>query len=438
MRVSPPLALRSESPDPLFVMAIIRAMSDIYCAEKNIKGHISIGVAENTLSADFITRAIDMINREHPLEPVDLNYADFHGSSKFRAQLARYLQKFIYDVPHTVDPNHIIVYNGAGSIIESLASCICDEGEYVMIPAPMYLAFENDLSKRFHCKVLPVHMPYNAQENVFELNETVIQNAYAKAKQENMIVKAFILCQPNNPTGDIYSRQLINWLIEWCSEESLHFISDEVYARSVFNAQNGDKYVSAGTIMLEGKHQQNAIHDYKHVHIVYSFSKDLTLNGFRIGVLHTVNDNVLKFMQSNSYFQSVSTHTQKMLTHLLEKHDLLEEFFQVNCERLLQAYNTTCSMLDGFNIKYVQAKAGVFIWIDLSAEIKKKLKKTEITLEDELEFWSKCCEGSRVYIPAGQFFKCDTPGWFRVCFTAHRIEVTKIAFERIINWINSE
>jgi 1-aminocyclopropane-1-carboxylate synthase len=433
MRTAPPLADRSVSPNPLFVDAIIRAVTDLYHPVTNPSGHISIGVAENTLCADFITKALHEISKEHPLALDDLNYSDFQGTPKFRAALAKFFQKYIFDTPHQVDPNHIIVYNGAGSIIESLASCMCNEEEFVMIPAPMYLAFENDLQKRFKCRVLPVCMPYNPETNEFELTQQVIIDTLHHARSENKIVRAFILCQPNNPTGDIYTKELMQWLIDWTSEEGLHFVSDEVYARSVFNADQGQKFISAGALINEPSEK----HDYTHVHIVYSFSKDITLNGFRVGVLHTTNKHILDFLISNAYFQSVSTHTQHVLTHLLERTDILDSFFTLNCERLLRAYQNICQVLDEYGVHYVKARAGVFVWIDFTKQIQKKLNKTEITVEDELEFWNKCCIESRVYIPSGYFFKCSTAGWFRVCFTAQTMEVNKLAFERIFNWINA-
>ncbi|KAL0480555.1 1-aminocyclopropane-1-carboxylate synthase [Acrasis kona] len=385
-----------------------------------------------------MTEYIQTINKDHPVQTTDLNYTDFAGAPQFRTQLAKFFQKRLFALSNevaTVDPNNFMVFNGAGSIIESLSSSVCESGNYIMIPAPQYLAFENDLNRRFGCNMLPLYMPYNKEANEFQLNKRDIQACLDQAKSEGKKVRGFLLCNPNNPTGDIYPRELVEWIIDWCSENSIHFISDEVYGLSIFNKRNGEEFVSAGRIAHEGIASGNASHDYTHVHIVYSFSKDITLNGFRVGVLYTLNQDVLNFMRGNSYFQGVSSHTQKLLTHLLERDDLLGNFLLENNKNLTHSYNQVASALDEFKIKYVVPSAGVLMWVDLSGLIKKKLNKDTIDQQDEITFWQGCFDEARVYIPAGQFFKCNVPGWFRVCFTTYSADITTLAFQRILNWV---
>jgi aspartate/methionine/tyrosine aminotransferase len=386
--------------------------------------------------SDVVCKIIDNINKKHPIIPQDLNYTDWTGSPKLRAACASLFQKQIFAVDTVIEPDNIIMYNGAGALIEGVTAVICDEGEVVLIPAPMYLAFENDVNKRFGCKLVPVQMPYDTETNRFNLDLDVVQETLRSVREQGLVARCFLLCCPNNPSGDIYSRKHVEWLIEWCARENMHFISDEVYALSVFNNVNHDMFVSAGTIMLEGL-QTNNSHKYEHVHIIYSFSKDFTLNGFRVGILYSRNKELLDTLRCNAYFQSVSTHTQALLTNLLAQEEILTKFQQENQKRLLHAYNQTKELLHEYGIKHVEARAGVFIWMDLSPWMKKKLNVNELTCELELIAWKRMVDEAKVYIPVGQFFKCSTPGWCRLCFTSSSLETMRSAFDRLLIWVNN-
>jgi len=413
-------------------------MADPYNAETNPGGVLSIGVAHNILVSDIMCEKIDEINKKHKTDPVDLDYTDYTGSPQFKAALAHMLKNHVFCTKHEVEPKHVVAFNGAVAIIENVMAALCDDDEYVMIPAPMYHAFENDINKRFNCRVLPMYMPYDEVSNTFVLDKVAVQRTLDQSRERGIKVRAFLLCQPNNPTGDIYQREELEWLIDWTAKEGIHFISDEVYALSVFTT-SPTPFVSAGTIMLEDLHSKPAglrYHDYTHVHVIYSLSKDFTLNGFRVGVLYTHHVDLLETMRAVGMYHEISTQSQTLLTHMLLDDEFVRRFTRTNQERLTKTYEQTVSILDKYNIPYVKPNAGVFLWVNFEDLICKKLNKKHIDMVDEKLFWDGMLLEAKVYLPAGHFFHCQVPGWFRLCFTCKSLMIVETCIQRIVNWAN--
>ncbi|KAL0479332.1 1-aminocyclopropane-1-carboxylate synthase [Acrasis kona] len=413
-------------------------MADPYDAVSNPNGVLSIGVAHNILVSDIMCEKIDQINKKHKTDPVDLDYTDYTGSPQFKVALAHMLKKHVFRTKHQVEPKHVVAFNGAVSIIENVMAALCDDNEYVMIPAPMYHAFENDINKRFNCRVLPMHMAYDPEINEFVIDKSIAQRTLNQAREKGLNVRAFLLCQPNNPTGDIYHREIIEWLIDWTAKEGIHFISDEVYALSVFTS-SPTPFISAGEIMLEALNEKSPSlrhHDYSHVHIIYSLSKDFTLNGFRVGVLYTHHIDLLETMRAVGMYHEISTQSQTLLTHMLLDDEFVEYFTKTNQERLTNTYVQAAAILDKYNIPFVKPNAGVFLWINFEHLIRKKLKKQEIDMVDEKLFWDGMLLQAKVYLPAGHFFHCDIPGWFRLCFTCKSLSIVETCVKRIVDWAN--
>lgn len=98
------------------------------------------------------------INQLPPFPADLLAYQSWRGNTEFREALAGMLQ-YTFMSGVAVDPNHITVAAGAGAIIDLLFYCVCSAGDAVMILAPYYPAFDNDLQVIMTCQ----HQPYLCQ-----------------------------------------------------------------------------------------------------------------------------------------------------------------------------------------------------------------------------------------------------------------------------------
>ncbi|KAL9646841.1 hypothetical protein ABK040_013702 [Willaertia magna] len=425
---------------------------DPFHEETNPNGIINLAVAENILSSDHLCKVFHEISVNHPLKPQHLNYTSFSGAPEFRKELVEKLfTKRIFKRQQALQENteikqlfekefyninNYFVCNGGGNIIEQIGFAICNENEYVMIPSPMYLALENDFGLRFSNKVLPVEMDFNKEKNSYELTVDLIRKVYDKAvNEEGKIVKGFFLINPNNPTGDVFDRELVRSMIDFCKEKNIHFISDELYALSIFDKET--EFISAASVMDSD--------DKDYVHIIYSFSKDFCLNGFRVGVLFTLNKEMQQVFNSCSYFNGCSSHTQQLLTNFLKDEKLLDEYLEINLNNLRNAYSICCDYLEKYNVKYVKARGGLFIWFNMTDLMKKYLSKKKgvefngdcfaLTKEEEYECWLDILDNAKVNLSAGQFYFTDKTGWMRVCFTSVKSHILQKAFERVFSYL---
>ena len=70
----------------------------------------------------------------------------------------------------------------------------------------------------------------------------VVDDYIKELKKGGHQVKAFIHCNPNNPLGDIYGEETTLNLMRVCKKHQIHFISDEIYALSIFKTKGQENF----------------------------------------------------------------------------------------------------------------------------------------------------------------------------------------------------
>ncbi len=205
-----------------------------------------------------------------------LEYSPSPGFESYRKKLVEYYGRNGIDLT----PNQIIVTaGGSEAIMFAIQSCL-DPGDEIVIPEPFYANY-NGFSTSSGVKVVPIP---SSIENGFALPSI---EAFEKAVTTN--TKAIMICNPNNPTGYLYSAEELNILKEICLKHDLFLFSDEAYREFCYD---GRKHISAMT--LEGL-EENAI-------LLDTISKRYSACGGRIGAFITRNQQVLdaamKFAQA--------------------------------------------------------------------------------------------------------------------------------------------
>ena len=204
-----------------------------------------------------------------------LEYSHSAGNESYRRKLVDYYRR----VNIHVDKNEIIVTTGGSEAISfGFMSCL-DEGDEVIIPEPFYANY-NGFAVSAGVVVKPITSKI---ENGFALPPI---EDFEKAITPK--TKAIVICNPNNPTGYLYSRQEMNLLNEIIKKHHLYLFSDEAYREFCYEGQ----HISA--MELEGS-EQNVI-------LMDTISKRYSACGARIGALVTKNKEVLntamKFAQA--------------------------------------------------------------------------------------------------------------------------------------------
>ncbi len=205
-----------------------------------------------------------------------LAYSRSEGSEQYRSKLVKY-----YDTKNiNINSKEIIVTSGASEALLFTFGSIMDKDDELIVPEPFYANY-NGFSVANSLKIVPV---VSTIKDNFSLPPIEDFEKLITKK-----TKAILICNPNNPTGYLYSKEEIKKLVKIVKKHDLFLISDEVYREFTYD---GDSHYS---IMEESSIEQNAI-------MIDSVSKRYSMCGARIGCVVSKNKSViktvLKFAQS--------------------------------------------------------------------------------------------------------------------------------------------
>ncbi len=165
----------------------------------------------------------------------------------------------------------VATIGGSEAILFSFLS-VCDPGEEIIVFEPFYTTY-NGYAAMAAVKLRPVtcfpkkdfHLPPRKE----------IEGKITKK------TKAVLLCNPNNPTGTVYTRSEIEMLIDIAERRNLFIISDETYREFVYD---GEKHYSV----------MNFVRAHERAVLLSSISKNLNACGARIGCLASKNQYIIK------------------------------------------------------------------------------------------------------------------------------------------------
>ncbi|MDR1338759.1 MAG: pyridoxal phosphate-dependent aminotransferase [Prevotellaceae bacterium] len=217
--------------------------------------------------------ALDAVRR---MKNTIIEYGHSAGNLSYRKKLAEYYGKLGIDVSLE---DILITTGGSEALLMALNICL-NPGDEIIVPEPFYTNY-NSFAMQAGVKIRPV--------------TTSIESGFAMPPMkefENLIspsTKAILLCNPNNPTGYLYSKEELEQLRDIVAKYGLFLISDEVYREFCYD---GLEYHSC--MELKGV-DDNVI-------LIDSTSKRYSMCGIRVGALITrnrrVTESALHFCQS--------------------------------------------------------------------------------------------------------------------------------------------
>lgn len=231
--------------------------------------HLNIG------QPDIVTPQAVMDAVRHTNMTV-LAYSHSAGFESYRKKLCEYYRRFNIELT----PEEIIVTTGGSEAIQFALMACLDPGDEIIIPEPFYANY-NGFAVASQIAIKPI---FSSIEDGFKLPpiEEFEKNITSKTK-------AIMICNPNNPTGYLYSAEEMNVLKDICLQHNLFLFSDEAYREFCYD---GHTHISA--MNLEGLEQ--------HVVLLDTISKRYSACGGRIGAFVTKNKEVyqaaMKFAQA--------------------------------------------------------------------------------------------------------------------------------------------
>ena len=205
-----------------------------------------------------------------------LEYSPSQGFLSLREKLVKYYSKFNINLT----PDDIIITSGGSeAVLFAFLACL-NPGDEIIVPEPAYanyMAFAVSAGAVIKTVTATIDTGF-ALPPVEKFEELITERT-----------KAILICNPNNPTGYLYSRSEMNQLRDIVKKHNLYLFSDEVYREFIYT---GSPYISA--CHLQGI-EENVV-------LIDSVSKRYSECGIRIGALVTKNaalrQAVMKFCQA--------------------------------------------------------------------------------------------------------------------------------------------
>jgi aspartate aminotransferase len=205
-----------------------------------------------------------------------IEYSHSAGNESYRRKLAGYYQGIGIDVNH----EEIIITTGGSEAISFALKVCMNPGDEVIIPEPFYTNY-NAFAIASGVTVVPITSDIHngfALPAISEFEKSITPRT-----------RAIMVCNPNNPTGYLYSEQELLQLRELVLKHDLYLFADEVYREFCYD---GNKHFSV--MNLEGLEE--------HAVLIDSVSKRYSECGVRIGALISKNKKLiataLKFAQA--------------------------------------------------------------------------------------------------------------------------------------------
>lgn len=204
-----------------------------------------------------------------------LEYTDSAGILSFRKKLADYYNSKNIDVDYT---DILITIGGSEGILFAFMACL-DAGDEIIVPEPFYANYIG-FAIAAGIKIIPIT---STIESGFALPP--IESFREKITNKT---KGIFICNPNNPTGYVYSEQELFQIRDLIKEKDLYLFSDEAYTEFCYEGN------VKSTLALAGVEDR--------VIMIDTFSKKYSACGARIGALVTKNkeviEAVMKFSQA--------------------------------------------------------------------------------------------------------------------------------------------
>ena len=303
-----------------------------------------------------------------------LEYSPSQGFLSYREKLVKYYAH--YDIELSVD-DIIITTGGSEAVLFAFLSCL-NPGDEIIVPEPAYANY--------------MAFAISAGAKIRTIS-TTIEDGFALPAVEkfeeliNEHTRAILICNPNNPTGYLYTRREMNQIRDLVKKYDLYLFSDEVYREFIYT---GSPYISA--CHLEGV-EQNVV-------LIDSVSKRYSECGIRVGALISKNEEVrnavMKFCQARL--------SPPLLGQLVAEAsiDTPKEYMREMYDEYVERRN---SLIDGLNIipgVYSPIPMGAFYTV------------ARLPVDDAEKFCAWCLsdfdyEGETVMLaPAAGFY--TTPG----------------------------
>lgn len=322
------------------------------------------------------------------------SYSHNAGLLELRSAVSSFFQDtygFLYD-----PISEIVITNGASEGIDSVFRTLLNEGDEVILPAPIYTGYE------------PIIHLCGATVRYIDTTSTDFKlTPEALRKSVTPKTKAVLLNYPSNPTGAILTESEMDGLVNELVMHDIFVISDEIYSENT----------------LAGKHKSFASYPIlrDRLLLIHGLSKSHSMTGWRIGFVlgpENLMEHVVKVHLYNSVCASVPSQYAGIEALTNSRHTP-EEMNKAYRERRDYIYRRLVSM--GFDVAFPQGAFYIF----------PSIEKFGMT---SMDFATRVLKEANVALVPGSTFSSIGEGYVRLSYAYHLNDL-KEAMDRLEKWL---
>ena len=201
-------------------------------------------------------------------------YAITWGVKSFRDAIAEKTNWFL-DLDVNPETEITVTCGSTEGMIAGMMATV-DAGEEVIVFEPFY---ENYAPDAILSDAKPVHVPLRPTENGWQFEKDELRAAF------NEKTKGIILCNPNNPTGKVFSIEEMEFIADLCKEFDVLCFTDEIYEHIIYEETENEEIQNPKSKTQNRKHISMAQIDgmRERTIVVNSLSKTYSVTGWRVG-----------------------------------------------------------------------------------------------------------------------------------------------------------
>ena len=334
-------------------------------------------------------------------------YSDSRGVFSARKAIMQYCQ--LKEIPN-VSMNDIYTGNGVSELINLCMQALLNDGDEILIPSPDYPLWTGTATL---AGGKAVHYICDEQSSWYP----DIEDMKSKITDRT---KGIVIINPNNPTGALYPREILEQIADLAREHDLILFSDEIYDRLVFDGQEHISIASLAPdrfcITFNGLSKSHMVAGFRAGWMVLSGPKDHA-KGYIEGIRMLSNMRLCSNVPAQSIIQTCLGGYRSVREYIRPGGRIYEQ---------REAVYRALKEIPGISVVKPQAAFYIFPKIDV--------EKFNITNDEQfaLDFLRK----KRVLIVSGSGFNWNAPDHFRIVYLP-RLEELKKATDRLRDFLRT-
>ncbi|XP_023545560.1 glutamate--glyoxylate aminotransferase 2-like [Cucurbita pepo subsp. pepo] len=170
-------------------------------------------------------------------------YSDSRGNPGVRKEVAEFIER---RDGYPSDPELIYLTDGASKgVMQILNTIIHGEGDGILVPVPQYPLYSATIAL-YGGSLVPYYLDESSN---WGLDVNDLRQSVAQARSQGIMVRAMVIINPGNPTGQCLSEANLREILNFCFQENLAVLGDEVYQQNIY--QDERPFISSKKVLMD-------------------------------------------------------------------------------------------------------------------------------------------------------------------------------------------